>query len=580
MKTLTETKNELKTLLPDGIDVLLTGIKAVIKEGTDKYNDLLLLEGRYKDANRQLLQGTLSDEAAQIQFNKIRKDLLEFIEGIEDNHLSASDGMGVDGKPDIHNGEILYRIPKQMQVEKEVKCLVRLAFDRRVIMEDIEILEGDVLKDIRIAEVMGVELIDMSGNTFEIRTLHDVVQFVEKDLFTEWVFYVKPLLSGEQNLVLKISIIEIKNGVERKRNVVLEEKVEIIATVPKESGVKEEFQKAGIGVAVAHQQSGGGASPAPSPSPSGPIRGAKGAGMKKLMTAMTAMLALVVASVAMWNYLGPGGGNAGPPAIVTADDRDWDNLKNNPTNEGVRDFINKYPESDFRNNARLVLDSLAADAYETALASLDPKQMRQYMDDYPNGQHFEDAAGMIVAWENEPPTNNEGENEPPRTVAPDREIIKTTPPGKVVKPTDKGDTNIAGNTPPTTTTTPPTVDPNAPISMRSAARLPIYPRCKKDDKSKEEACTKRQIGRHITNNLKYPQKALDKEIEGLVNVEFIVEKDGRITEVQYKNDIGGGCAIEAVRLVQKLPNFKPGLNNKGEPVRILYKLPIRFQLND
>lgn len=579
MRTLTETKSELKNLLPEGIDVLISGIKTAIQEGSDKFNDLLLLEGRYKDANRQLLQGTMGDEAAQIQFNKIRKDLLEFIETLEDNHLASSDGKGVDGKPDIHNGEILYRIPKQMKKEEEVKCLVRLAFDRSVITQDLEKQEGDVMKDIRIAEVMGVELIDMSGNAFQIRTLHDVVQFVEKDLFTEWVFYVKPLLEGVQNLVLKISIIEIKNGVERKRNVVLEEKVEIVATTPKESGVKEEFQKAGLALAVTLKPKGGSdGAPPPSPSPL-PASPAKGMGGKKLLSVMSAMLALVVASFAIYNYMETGGNTDNPGGAVTVNDpekTDWDDLRNNPTNESVRDFIRKHPNGDFENKAHLMLDSLENMAYESALAANDPDKLREYMDDYPNGKFSDEVAGVIALIESgggSAPVAIEGQA--PAPAAPEIEVIEE--PGRINEPEVNQEKDNAGNTPPNS---PPItkVDPNEPVPMASAARLPIYRSCKNKDKDKEEACTDRRIGQYIKGRLKYPEEAQQKRIEGVVNVGFVVEKDGSITDVHFNDDIGGGCGAEAIRLVRGMSKFTPGLNSAGEPIRVSYNLPVRFKL--
>ena len=76
MKTLNEIQEHLKSILPQGVDLTFEAIKAQLVEGTDKYNDLILLEGRYREVGRQLLQGVVGNEEAQIEFNKIRKDLM------------------------------------------------------------------------------------------------------------------------------------------------------------------------------------------------------------------------------------------------------------------------------------------------------------------------------------------------------------------------------------------------------------------------------------------------------------------------------------------------------------------------
>lgn len=595
MKTLTDTKNELKLLIPEGIDVAIKGTKAALAVGTDKYNDLLLLEGRYQDVSRQLLQGIVSDEAANIEFNKIRKELLDFIDSLMDNHLATSEKAGVDGKPDIYNGEVLYRIPKQMQKNEETKCLVRLAFDRTIITQDLEKQEGDVMKDLRISEVMGVELLDPIGDAFEIRTLHDTVQFVEQDLFTEWIFFVKPIAEGMHDLVLKISIIEIKNGIERKRNVVLEEKVEIIATVPEKAGVAEEFVKAGIAMAVAHDKGGAGTrdiplpgskeflppSPPPAPMPApAPATPRSGTSIRKIGTILSAFVVLVVSAMVMWNYLSPSYINVNPGDVASIDQQEWDKIKDTPNQADVKDFLKNHPDSDLSSRAKNVLDSLDNQAWQTALASNDLEAMRQYVRQFPEGKNVETAASMILEMENT--LVEKTEPTPPKEVPTTKKDngkggTKVKPQGQntgnVSPPPNKGGNTTVDNG---GSSTP--VDPNEVIPMRLASRLPVYPRCQNDNQEKERACTEQSIGKYISKNLKYPEEAKRKRIEGTVTVEFTVEKDGRITSVQYRNDIGGGCAKEAVRLVQRFPKFEPGLNGLGQPVRVRYVLPIRFTL--
>lgn len=82
---------------------------------------------------------------------------------------------------------------------------------------------------------------------------------------------------------------------------------------------------------------------------------------------------------------------------------------------------------------------------------------------------------------------------------------------------------------------------------------------------------------YISKNLKYPEKAIEEGIEGVVFVSFVVETDGRISGVTVLRGIGAGCNEEAVRVVSGMPNWKPGYQ-RGKAVRVKYNLPIRYKL--
>jgi Ca-activated chloride channel family protein len=81
----------------------------------------------------------------------------------------------------------------------------------------------------------------------------------------------------------------------------------------------------------------------------------------------------------------------------------------------------------------------------------------------------------------------------------------------------------------------------------------------------------------IERNLVYPQLAKDNKIEGKVFVTFVVEKDGSISGVKVLRDIGYGCGAEAIRVVMKMPKWKPG-KQRGKPMRVQFNLPIEFKL--
>lgn len=83
--------------------------------------------------------------------------------------------------------------------------------------------------------------------------------------------------------------------------------------------------------------------------------------------------------------------------------------------------------------------------------------------------------------------------------------------------------------------------------------------------------------KYISSHINYPQDAIDNEIEGSVFISFVVERDGSIGEAKVLRGIGGGCSEEALRVVNSMPNWKPG-KQRGKLVRTRYNLPIRFKL--
>lgn len=82
---------------------------------------------------------------------------------------------------------------------------------------------------------------------------------------------------------------------------------------------------------------------------------------------------------------------------------------------------------------------------------------------------------------------------------------------------------------------------------------------------------------YVGKNLKYPQEAREKGVQGRVFVGFVVEPDGSISDVKLLRGIGGGCDEEAIRVVKSFPKWKPG-KHQGKFVRVSYMLPVNFKL--
>ena len=77
--------------------------------------------------------------------------------------------------------------------------------------------------------------------------------------------------------------------------------------------------------------------------------------------------------------------------------------------------------------------------------------------------------------------------------------------------------------------------------------------------------------------IKYPKIAQENGIQGRVTTDFIVEKDGSITNIQVARDIDPSLDAEALRVVGTMPKWIPG-KQRGQIVRTRYTLPITFRL--
>jgi len=82
---------------------------------------------------------------------------------------------------------------------------------------------------------------------------------------------------------------------------------------------------------------------------------------------------------------------------------------------------------------------------------------------------------------------------------------------------------------------------------------------------------------YIAKNLKYPALARRNGIEGKVFIQFIVDKNGALTDVMCLKGIGAGCDEEAVKVIESAPRWNPG-KQRGRPVKVKMILPVQFRL--
>jgi protein TonB len=112
---------------------------------------------------------------------------------------------------------------------------------------------------------------------------------------------------------------------------------------------------------------------------------------------------------------------------------------------------------------------------------------------------------------------------------------------------------------------------------------PRFPGCETEGLSikEKEKCARKHLLSYIYDHLTYPVIARENGVEGTVVIQFVVTEKGSIEEIQIKRDIGAGCGSTAAKVVESMNDlperWQPG-KQRGRPVRVLYTLPVKFQL--
>ena len=81
----------------------------------------------------------------------------------------------------------------------------------------------------------------------------------------------------------------------------------------------------------------------------------------------------------------------------------------------------------------------------------------------------------------------------------------------------------------------------------------------------------------VQENVRFPQIALENGIQGRVTLTFVIEKDGRLTNIQVLQTPDRSLSEEAIRVLNKSPKWSPG-KQRNQAVRVKYTLPVDFRV--
>lgn len=108
--------------------------------------------------------------------------------------------------------------------------------------------------------------------------------------------------------------------------------------------------------------------------------------------------------------------------------------------------------------------------------------------------------------------------------------------------------------------------------------MPRFKGCEKVAKAEVKACTDSEILQFITKNVVYPQMAIENDIQGKVYVRFIVDAQGKVTDVSIAKSADKLLEQAAIKVVKSFPSFTPG-KQRGKSVKVQYVIPVNFKLS-
>jgi len=107
--------------------------------------------------------------------------------------------------------------------------------------------------------------------------------------------------------------------------------------------------------------------------------------------------------------------------------------------------------------------------------------------------------------------------------------------------------------------------------------VPIYPGCESAANNDErKACFQKKVQEHVRKEFRYPEMALELNVQGKVYVQFAIDSKGKIKDIRTRGP-DKNLEKEAARIISLLPQMTPG-KQRGMAVRVPYSIPVTFRL--
>ncbi len=118
------------------------------------------------------------------------------------------------------------------------------------------------------------------------------------------------------------------------------------------------------------------------------------------------------------------------------------------------------------------------------------------------------------------------------------------------------------------------------IVYKKVDEMPRLPGCEDlATLAEKEECSQKKLLTHIYTSIKFPKEAFKNGTQGTAVINFVVDKEGYVTNANIARDVADGCGAEALRVIKALPQFIPGKQN-GKAVAVSMNIPVKYKLDD
>ncbi len=122
------------------------------------------------------------------------------------------------------------------------------------------------------------------------------------------------------------------------------------------------------------------------------------------------------------------------------------------------------------------------------------------------------------------------------------------------------------------------IDNDKSYTFEELEEVPLFEACANEGDSSSD-CFITELQKHVQENFAYPVDAINADIQGTVNISFVISNKGRIVNIRTKGPENGKILeVAAEQLIRKLPKFRPAMKD-DVPVHTVYQFPINFKLN-
>ena len=206
---LAELQKNIREILIEDLPAAIKALGELLPEGSEKHSIALSMLAQINDANKAHFRNTISPEEYARRIDTVRANFLDLLNGLEEADFEESLAGGNTNTASARTGSVLYRVPHRMPLRKPVICTIRVAIDEDALLEDI-VLDANVRikQRVEVSDMMKAELLDPEGSVFQVRSLSEATQLVRETGKTQWLFSVTPLVEGEHQLLVKVSMME------------------------------------------------------------------------------------------------------------------------------------------------------------------------------------------------------------------------------------------------------------------------------------------------------------------------------------------------------------------------------------